>query len=192
MMHRCYPGKRHLCPPTAQLAGTSCCPRCCTQALRPRREGRRVREYDHSGAATNSIGCSRRSNSRSVVLTSASVHDSQVAIPLATMSTRGSRVDYESTRTRPTTRSITEQSRHLGHVPIVDPKEAPGGPKSPATIPVHAKPAAGTDLGPTGEAHRADHGGASEPRGLKDELSEGGTRCESTKDGAPGCSACLR
>jgi hypothetical protein len=67
----------------------------------------------------------------SVVLTSASVHDSQVAIPLATMSTQ--RVDYcyELMDSAYDAHHIQEASRGLGHVPIVDPK-APGGPKSQA------------------------------------------------------------
>jgi Transposase DDE domain/Transposase domain (DUF772) len=75
----------------------------------------------------------------SVVLTSASVHDSQVAIPLATMSTQ--RVDYcyELMDSAYEAYHIVEQSRSLGHVPIVDPK-APGGPKSQAKDIPQAKP----------------------------------------------------
>ena len=72
----------------------------------------------------------------SAVLTSASVHDSQVAIPLATMSTQRVTYCYELMDAAYDAHHITEQSRHLGHVPIVDPK-APGGPKSQAkTIPM--------------------------------------------------------
>ena len=67
----------------------------------------------------------------SAVLTSASVHDSQVAIPLATMSTQRVIYFYELMDAAYEAHHITEQSRHLGHVPIVDPK-APGGPKNPA------------------------------------------------------------
>jgi hypothetical protein len=67
----------------------------------------------------------------SVVLTSASVHDSQVAIPLATMSTQRVTYCYELMDAAYDAQHITEQIRQLGHVPIVDPK-APGGPKSPA------------------------------------------------------------
>jgi hypothetical protein len=67
----------------------------------------------------------------SVVLTSASVHDSQVAIPLATMSTQRVTYCYELMDAAYEAHHITEQSRQLGHVPIVDPK-APGGPKSQA------------------------------------------------------------
>jgi len=67
----------------------------------------------------------------SVVLTSASVHDSQVAIPLATMSTQRVTYFYELMDAAYEAYHIDAQSRHLGHVPIVDPK-APGGPKSQA------------------------------------------------------------
>jgi hypothetical protein len=65
------------------------------------------------------------------ILTSASVHDSQVAIPLATMSTQ--RVDYcyELMDAAYDAHHIHEQSRQMGHVPIVDPK-TPRGPKNPA------------------------------------------------------------
>jgi hypothetical protein len=67
----------------------------------------------------------------SVVLTSASVHDSQVAIPLATMSTQRVTYCYELMDAAYDAQHIIEQSSQLGHVPIVDPK-APGGPKSQA------------------------------------------------------------
>ena len=67
----------------------------------------------------------------SAVLTSASVHDSQVAIPLATMSTQRVTYCYELMDAAYDAHHIDEQSRQLGHVPIVDPK-APGGPKSQA------------------------------------------------------------
>ena len=67
----------------------------------------------------------------SVVLTSASLHDSQVAIPLATMSTQRVTYCYELMDAGYEAQHIVEYSRQLGHVPIVDPK-APGGPKSQA------------------------------------------------------------
>ena len=67
----------------------------------------------------------------SAVLTSASLHDSQVAIPLATMSTQRVTYCYELMDSAYEAYHITEASRGLGHVPIVDPK-APGGPKSQA------------------------------------------------------------
>ena len=67
----------------------------------------------------------------SAVLTSASVHDSQVAIPLATMSTQRVTYCYELMDSAYEAHHIQEASRSLGHVSIVDPK-APGGPKSQA------------------------------------------------------------
>jgi hypothetical protein len=75
----------------------------------------------------------------SAVLTSASVHDSQVAIPLATMSTQRVTYFYELMDAAYDAHHIDEQSRHLGHVPIVDPK-APGGPKSQAKAIPMGKP----------------------------------------------------
>ena len=72
----------------------------------------------------------------SAVLTSASVHDSQVAIPLATQSTQ--RVDYcyELMDSAYDAQHIREQMRALGHVAIIDPR-APGGRKS--SVPELAK-----------------------------------------------------
>jgi len=59
----------------------------------------------------------------SAVLTSASVHDSQVAIPLATLSTQRVTYCYELMDSAYDAHHITEYSRGLGHVPIVDPPE---------------------------------------------------------------------
>jgi len=59
----------------------------------------------------------------SCVLTSASVHDSQVAIPLATMSTQRVTYCYELMDAAYEAHHIVEQSRALGHVPIVDPAQ---------------------------------------------------------------------
>jgi len=67
----------------------------------------------------------------SAVLTSASAHDSQVAIPLATMSTQRVTYFYELMGAAYDACHITGRRRALGHVPIVDPK-APGGPKPEA------------------------------------------------------------
>jgi len=67
----------------------------------------------------------------SAILTSASVHDSQVAIPLAEMSTQRVNYCYELMDAAYEAQHIVEHSRQLGHVAIVDPK-APGGPKSQA------------------------------------------------------------
>jgi Transposase DDE domain/Transposase domain (DUF772) len=67
----------------------------------------------------------------SAVLTSASVHDSQVAIPLATISTQRVTYFYEVMDAAYEAYHIEEQSRQLGHIPIIEPK-APGGAKSQA------------------------------------------------------------
>jgi hypothetical protein len=69
----------------------------------------------------------------SAVLTSASVHDSQVAIPLATMSTQRVTYCYELMDSAYDAYHIREHSRASGHVPIIDPK-APGGPKSQVPV----------------------------------------------------------
>src|SRR6266404_1460546 len=75
----------------------------------------------------------------SAVLTSASVHDSQVAIPLATMSTQRVTYFYDLMDSAYDAYHIKEESRELGHVPIIDPK-APGGAKSQAkNIPPESK-----------------------------------------------------
>jgi hypothetical protein len=73
----------------------------------------------------------------SAILTSASLHDSQVAIPLATMSTQRVTYCYELMDSAYDAQEITEHSRGLNHVPIVDPNNrgrsqsviAPGAPK---------------------------------------------------------------
>src|SRR6266581_7634979 len=59
----------------------------------------------------------------SAVLTSASVHDSQVAIPLATMSTQRVTYCYELMDAAYDAYHIREQSRGMGHVPIIDPPQ---------------------------------------------------------------------
>ena len=58
----------------------------------------------------------------SAVLTGASVHDSQVAIPLATMSSSRVQYCYELMDSAYDAFEILEHSRGMGHVPIVDPK----------------------------------------------------------------------
>lgn len=58
----------------------------------------------------------------SAVLTGASVHDSQVAIPLATMSSSRVQYCYELMDSAYDACEILEHSRAMGHVPIVDPK----------------------------------------------------------------------
>ncbi len=57
----------------------------------------------------------------SAVLTSASLHDSQVAIPLATMTSRRVTSLYDVMDAAYDAEQILEHSRSLGHVPIVDP-----------------------------------------------------------------------
>jgi len=57
----------------------------------------------------------------SAVLTSASVHDSQVAIPLATMTTQRVTYCYELMDAAYDATHLREQSRAMGHVPIIDP-----------------------------------------------------------------------
>jgi len=56
----------------------------------------------------------------SAVLTSASLHDSQVAIPLATMTTQRVTYCYELMDAAYDAQHIREQSHSLGHVPIID------------------------------------------------------------------------
>src|SRR5204862_771375 len=72
----------------------------------------------------------------SAVLTSASVHDSQVAIPLATMSTQRVTYLYELMDAAYNAYHITEQSQALGHVPIIDPKASVGRKPAAQTIPL--------------------------------------------------------
>ncbi len=57
----------------------------------------------------------------SAVLTGASVHDSQVAIPLASMSSARVQYCYELMDSAYDAVEILEHSREAGHVPIVDP-----------------------------------------------------------------------
>jgi len=57
----------------------------------------------------------------SAVLTSASLHDSQVAIPLATMTTQRVTYLYDLMDSAYDANHIHEHSRSLGHVPIIDP-----------------------------------------------------------------------
>jgi hypothetical protein len=66
----------------------------------------------------------------SAVLTGASVHDSQVAIPLATMSSQRVTYCYELMDAAYDAQHIVEHSRGMGHVPIVDPPERGGRNKS--------------------------------------------------------------
>ncbi len=62
----------------------------------------------------------------SAVLTSASVHDSQVAIPLATMTAQRVTSLYDVMDSAYDANEIIDHSRSLGHVPIVDPAQRVG------------------------------------------------------------------
>lgn len=75
----------------------------------------------------------------SAVLTSASVHDSQVAIPLATLTTQRVTYCYELMDSAYDADHIHQQSRSLGHVPIIDPhprrgQELPFQPSGPPQL----------------------------------------------------------
>ncbi len=75
----------------------------------------------------------------SAVLSSASVHDSQVAIPLATLSSQRVRYCYELMDAAYDAQHIQEHSKDMGHVAIIDP--AAKGRKSQCTqIPLGRKP----------------------------------------------------
>ena len=60
----------------------------------------------------------------SAVLTGARVHDSQVAIPLATMTSRRVTYCYELMDSAYDAQEIREHSESMGHVVIIDPKNA--------------------------------------------------------------------
>ena len=66
----------------------------------------------------------------SAVLTGASVHDSQVAIPLATITAGRVTSCYDLMDAGYDAKAIKEHSRKLGHVPIVDPAQRVGSTKS--------------------------------------------------------------
>lgn len=66
----------------------------------------------------------------SAVLTGASVHDSQVAIPLATITAGRVTSLYDLMDAAYDAAAIKEHSRKLGHVPIVDPAQRVGPHKS--------------------------------------------------------------
>ena len=62
----------------------------------------------------------------SAVLTGASVHDSQAAIPLATITAKRVTSLYDLMDAAYDAKAIKEHSRKLGHVPIVDPAQRVG------------------------------------------------------------------
>lgn len=65
----------------------------------------------------------------SCILTSASVHDSQVALPLATMTTQRVSSCYDLMDSAYDAEIIKEHSRSLGHVPLIDSHTRRGGEK---------------------------------------------------------------
>lgn len=75
----------------------------------------------------------------SAVLTGAKVHDSQVAIPLATMSTQRVTYCYELMDAAYDAQEIREHTRAMGHVAIVDPA-ARGRKSKSVTIPLGKPP----------------------------------------------------
>ena len=68
----------------------------------------------------------------SAILTSASVHDSQVAIPLMQMSTARLTYLYELEDSAYDAKGIDEYCRQLGHVPIIDPNRRNGLTREPS------------------------------------------------------------
>ena len=155
--HRRYPGGKRPYMPTAETrlqtaAQHDACPRCwpiCRSQCDsggPRKTVRAIEEYWrgyklHLDVADGQIPIS-------AVLTSASVHDSQVAIPLATMTTQRVTYLYELMDAAYDADHIHQQSRSLGHVPIIDPKH-----RSPAGSPedsLRANRRAAIELGAAG------------------------------------------
>lgn len=70
----------------------------------------------------------------SAVVTSASVHDSQVAVPLAQMSARRVRSCYDLMDSAYNAEEILDFSRSLGHVPIADARRREPKPKTPIKL----------------------------------------------------------
>jgi hypothetical protein len=81
----------------------------------------------------------------SCVLTSASVHDSQVAIPLATMTAARVTNLYDLMDSAYDAPEIREKSRSLGHVPIIEANPRRGG-KAAAEAQARARRVAGHEL----------------------------------------------
>src|SRR3990167_964134 len=74
----------------------------------------------------------------SAIVTSASVHDSQVAIPLATITAQRTTVLYDLMDSAYDIPGIIEHSRSLGHVPLID-KNPRGNKELQAQIKAEAK-----------------------------------------------------
>src|SRR5664280_2384894 len=81
----------------------------------------------------------------SCLLTSASVHDSQVALPLATITSGRVTNLYDLMDSAYDAPEIAERSRALGHVPIIDPNPRRGG-KAEAEAEARARRCAGHAL----------------------------------------------
>ena len=72
------------------------------------------------------LGCFRQRIPLSAILTSASVHDSQVAIPLMQMTAERVKVLYDLADAAYDAPEIKMVSEMLGHVPIIDPNKRRG------------------------------------------------------------------
>ena len=81
----------------------------------------------------------------SCILTSASLHDSQAAIPLATITAARAESLYDLMDSAYDAPEIGEKSRALGHVPIIDANSRRGG-KAEAAAEALAKRSAGYEL----------------------------------------------
>jgi hypothetical protein len=81
----------------------------------------------------------------SCLLTSASLHDSQVALPLATITAARVTNFYDLMDSAYDAPEIWDKSRALGHVPIIDSNPRPGG-KAQAETEARAKRCAGYEL----------------------------------------------
>src|SRR4051812_29555280 len=81
-----------------------------------------------AGSATSCTSTPRMARSRSVAYTAASVHDSQLAIPLATMTAAKVTNLYDLMDSAYDDAAIKQHSRSLNHVPIIDvnPRAAAG------------------------------------------------------------------
>ena len=81
----------------------------------------------------------------SAILTAASLHDSQVAIPLATMTAKRVTNLYDLMDSAYDAPEIKAKSRALGHVPIIDPhpRSVPGG-KQAIAVEARGRQAAAT------------------------------------------------
>ena len=89
------------------------------------------------------IDCTDTGIPISCILTSASVHDSQVAIPLAEISNKRVKSLYDLMDAAYDMSIIKEHSRSLGHVPIIDINPRKKGQKEELKLELKAKRAAG-------------------------------------------------